>query len=141
MSETAITDHAGLNVLPLATCLERLASVPVGRIGFVAAGEVEILPVNHVVDGQSVVVRTGMGTKLSGAVTGYPITFEADAYDALGRTGWSVVIHGSGEVVEDEANIRRLAALDVQPWAGGDKPYWIRIRPFSVTGRELPAGS
>jgi nitroimidazol reductase NimA-like FMN-containing flavoprotein (pyridoxamine 5'-phosphate oxidase superfamily) len=140
MSETAApTDHAGLDILTLASCLERLATVPVGRVGFVAAGEVEILPVNHVVDGQTVAFRTGIGSKLSAAITGYPVTFEADAYDAAGQAGWSVVIHGSGDVVEDEAEIARLSALGPHGWEGGDRPYWIRIRPFSITGRELPA--
>ena len=136
MSESAAhTDHAGLGVLPLETCLEKLASVPVGRVGFLAAGEVEILPVNHVVDVQSVVFRTGIGSKLTGACVGYPITFEADAHDAYGRYGWSVVVHGHAEVVEDEAEILRLTRMAPGGWDGGDRPYWIRIRPFSVTGR------
>ena len=30
------TDHAGLEVLPFDVCLRLLASVPVGRVGFVA---------------------------------------------------------------------------------------------------------
>jgi nitroimidazol reductase NimA-like FMN-containing flavoprotein (pyridoxamine 5'-phosphate oxidase superfamily) len=143
MSETAgvHTDHAGLSVLPFETCLEKLASVPVGRVGFMAAGEVEILPVNHIVDGQTVVFRTGIGSKLTGACIGYPITFEADAYDALGEHGWSVVVHGQGEVVESEAEIRRLNGMRPLGWEGGDRPYWIRIRPFSVTGRRVPGHS
>ena len=52
------TDHAGLEILPFDECLRLLASVPVGRVGFVADGEVVILPVNHVVDGQDVIFRT-----------------------------------------------------------------------------------
>ena len=55
------TDHAGLEVLPSDTCLELLAAVPVGRIGFFAGGELVILPVNHLVDGQDVVFRTAAG--------------------------------------------------------------------------------
>jgi uncharacterized protein len=137
--KTVSTDHAGMDILPLGTCLERLASVPVGRIGFMSAGEVEILPVNHVVDGQCVAFRTGIGSKLSGAVIGYPLTFEADGYDENGERGWSVVIHGDAEVVEDDAEAARLAALWPRGWHGGDRPYWIRIRPFSITGRQLPA--
>lgn len=128
-----------MDILPYDVCLERLASVPVGRVGFVAAGEVEILPVNHVVDGQNVAFRTGIGSKLSGACLGFPITFEADGYDASGTSGWSVVIHGTAEVVEDDAEARRLSdALGHRGWKGGDRPYLIRIRPFSVTGRQLP---
>jgi uncharacterized protein len=134
----ALTDHAGLGILDLPACLERLASVPVGRVGFMMAGEVEVLPVNHVVDGQAVAFRTGIGSKLSGACVGYPIAFEADGYDERGENGWSVIIHGHAEVVEDDAGIARLAAM-AHGWDGGDRPYWIRIRPFSITGRQLPA--
>lgn len=132
------TDHAGLGVLSFETCLEKLASVPVGRVGFLAAGEVEILPVNHVLDGQTVVFRTGVGSKLTGACIGYPVTFEADAYDARGGHGWSVVVHGHAEVVESGEEIRRLEGMRPGGWEGGDRPYWIRIRPFSVTGRRVP---
>lgn len=147
MSETAASasgtragqDHAGLEVLTLETCLDRLASVPVGRVGLVVAGEVEILPVNHVRDGQCVAFRTGVGSKLSGASVGYPVTFEVDDYDDRGETGWSVIIHGHAEVVEDDAEAARLAALGTHGWKGGDRPYWVRIRPFSITGRQLPA--
>lgn len=146
MSETAPStsgmnagqDHAGLEVLTLETCLDRLASVPVGRVGLLVAGEVEILPVNHVMDGQSVAFRTGVGSKLSGASVGYPVTFEVDSYDAGGETGWSVVVHGHAEVVEDDAEVARLTALGTRGWKGGDRPYWVRIRPFSVSGRQLP---
>lgn len=131
-------DHAGLEVLTLETCLDRLASVPVGRVGLLVAGEVEILPVNHVMDGQCVAFRTGVGSKLSGASIGYPVTFEADDYDDDGETGWSVIIHGEAEVVEDDAEVARLTALGLRGWKGGDGPYWVRIHPFSITGRQLP---
>ncbi len=53
------TDRAGLEILHLGDCFLLLKSVPVGRIGFVAGGEVVILPVNFLVDGQDVVFRTG----------------------------------------------------------------------------------
>ena len=61
------TDHAGLEILPFDECLRLLASVPVGRVGFFADGEIVVLPVNHVVDGHDVVFRTAYGSKLSAA--------------------------------------------------------------------------
>jgi hypothetical protein len=57
------TDHARLEILPFDECLRLLASIPVGRAGFVADGEVVVLPVNHVVDGQDVIFRTAHGSK------------------------------------------------------------------------------
>ena len=138
---SAQTDHAGLEVLAFEACLDKLASVPVGRVGFLSAGEVEILPVNHMLDGRSVVFRTAEGSKLAGAGVGYPLTFEADKYDAAAEAGWSVVVHGHAEVVDDDAEISRLDRLGLRPWGGTERPYWIRIRPLSVTGRQIPSAA
>ena len=49
MSKLA-TDQAGLEILHLGDCFGLLESVPVGRIAFLAGGEVVILPVNIVDD-------------------------------------------------------------------------------------------
>ena len=45
------TDHAGLEILSFDRCLELLATVPVGRVGFLADGEIVVLPVNYLMDG------------------------------------------------------------------------------------------
>jgi len=133
-------DHADLEILPFADCLRLLASVPVGRVGFLADGEIVILPVNHLMDGLDVIFRTGSGSKLCSVDGKNLIGFEADHYDAMTRSGWSVVISGFTEVVESDAEIDRFERLGLQSW-GGDAardPHWIRIRPTSVTGRRTP---
>ena len=133
-------DHAGLETLDFDTCLRLLASVPVGRVGFVADGEVQILPVNHLVDGQDVVFRTAHGAKLSVAEGGNSITFEADAYDERAHSGWSVVVTGRAEPVDSDAEIERLRDRGLRPWVTTvARPYSIRIRPSAVTGRRTPA--
>lgn len=137
------TDHAGLEIVPFDECLRLLASVPVGRIGFVADGEVVVLPVNHLVDGQDVIFRTAYGSKLSAASGQNRAAFEADYYNEQTRSGWSVLVNGRAEVVDAEADIQRLglsmSRLDVYPWIPGVRhPFWIRIRPTSVSGRRTP---
>jgi len=133
------TDHAGLEVLPFDTCLGLLASVPVGRIGFVSDGELVILPVNHLMDGRHVVFRTAAGSKLSAAENGGLVAFEADSYDDLDRSGWSVVVSGFAEVIDDDAETGRLSSLGLHPWSTAiEHPFWIRIRPVSVSGRRTP---
>ena len=130
------TDRAGLEILPFAECLRLLGTVPVGRVGFLSAGEVVILPVNHVADGQSVVFRSNHGSKLSSVGGKNLVGFEADDYDPRTRSGWSVVLSGFTEVVEDDSEIRRLQDLGLESWGGaGADASWIRIRPTSVTGR------
>jgi uncharacterized protein len=133
------TDHAGLETLPFDVCLRLLASVPVGRVGFYADGEVVLLPVNHAVDGQDVVFRTAGGSKLTAAEEQDLVAFEADSYDPQTRSGWSVLVTGRATVVYDEAEVSRLSRLDLHPWAAGvEHPFWVRIRPTSVTGRRTP---
>ena len=46
---------------------------------------------------------------------------------------------GRAAVVYDEAETQRLGLLGLLPWACGvEHPFWIRIRPTSVTGRRIP---
>jgi hypothetical protein len=136
---TALADHAGLEPLPPDVCLRLLGSVPVGRVSFCTDGEMVTLPVNHVVDGQDVVFRTNRGSKLSAAERQDHVAFEADDYDPRTRTGWSVLIKGRAEVIHEDSEIQRLSHLGLYPWVTAvDRPFWIRIRPASVTGRQTP---
>jgi len=135
-------DHAGLETLSFDTCLRLLASVPLGRVGFIADGEVQVLPVNHMVDGQDVVFRTASGSKLYAADGQRPVTFEADDYDERTHSGWSVVVSGRAEPVDEDTEISRLAATGLRPWVTTvERPFWVRIRPNSVTGRRTPRAS
>jgi nitroimidazol reductase NimA-like FMN-containing flavoprotein (pyridoxamine 5'-phosphate oxidase superfamily) len=133
------TDHAGLETLPFDACLRLLASVPIGHIGFYADGEVVLLPVNHAVDGQTVVFRTAGGSKLTAAQEQDLVAFEADDYDLQTRSGWSVLVTGRARVVYDEAEVGLLNRLNLHPWATAvEHPFWVRIHPTSVTGRRTP---
>jgi uncharacterized protein len=135
------TDHAGLETLPFDVCLRLLASVPIGRGGFCADGEIVILPVNHAVDGHDVVFRTAGGSKLTAAEDQDLIAFEADNYDLQTRSGWSILVSGRAFVVYDEAEVKSLNRLNLHPWATSvEHPFWVRIRPSSVTGRCTPGG-
>jgi uncharacterized protein len=133
------TDHAGLEILRFDECLRLLASVPVGRVGFFADGEIVVLPVNHVVDGHDVVFRTAYGSKLSAAGGQHLAAFEADHYNEQTRSGWSVLVSGRAEMVDAEADVQRLSRRGLHPWATAvQRPFWIRIRPTSVSGRQTP---
>jgi nitroimidazol reductase NimA-like FMN-containing flavoprotein (pyridoxamine 5'-phosphate oxidase superfamily) len=128
-------------MLPIEDCLRLLASVPVGRFGFHLDGEVVVMPVNHLVDGQNVVFRSARGSKLSAAESLGNVVFEADDYDANSRTGWSVLVNGRAEVVYDDTETRALDARGLDPWASAvDRPFWVRVRPTSISGRLISGG-
>ena len=132
-------DHAGLESLPTDVCLQLLESVPVGRVSFCTGGDVVTLPVNHVIDGQDIAFRTDRGSKLSASERQDFVAFEADDYDPKTRTGWSVLIKGRAEVVHEDSEIQRLSQLGLRPWVTAvEHPFWIRIRPASITGRHTP---
>ena len=63
-------------------CWDLLASTPVGRIGVLVDSAPEIYPVNHAVDGQTIVFRTERGEKLRGLDRSPSVCFEVDGYDA-----------------------------------------------------------
>ncbi|MGZ4666844.1 MAG: pyridoxamine 5'-phosphate oxidase family protein [Frankiaceae bacterium] len=131
-------DHAGLAVLPFDECIRLIGATPVGRVAFAMAGEIEIMPVNHTLDGTTVVFRTATGSKLTAATQASVVAFEVDSWDAVIRDGWSVVVHGRAEQVTDRDQLRRLEALTLRPWADAvERPQWVRILPDAVTGRRV----
>ena len=131
-------DWAGLEVLSVDQCIERLRSAPIGRLGFLEAGEPVILPVNYAWHERTIVFRTAQGGKLSAAVRARPVCFEVDAWDDASRSGWSVVAKGSAEEVIDEDEVAALNTLGVRPWSRPAlRVHWVRIRVGELTGREL----
>jgi nitroimidazol reductase NimA-like FMN-containing flavoprotein (pyridoxamine 5'-phosphate oxidase superfamily) len=129
-------DRNGLEVLDRPECLRLLKSTPVGRIGFSSGALPAILPVNFVVDGDRVLVRTGPGSKLDAAVRHAVVAFEADAIDEDHRVGWSVVATGRArEVGPDEAG--RLDLPDVDRWAPEGNGRLVAISLDVMSGRRL----
>ena len=134
------TDQLGLEILHLGDCFRLLTSVSIGRIAFTSGGEVLVLPVIFLVDGQDVVFRAKVGSKLASVEVGQYVAFEVDAYDAAAGTGWSVVARGLAEV-QSEAEGARLDTLGMKTWGGpAEERAWVRIRPASITGRQMAAG-
>ena len=128
------TDHAGLEVLTYDECVERLQHSQVGRLAFLADGEVQIFPVNYRWHEGAVVFRTAPGTKLDAAFFKKVAAFEIDGWDSVFETGWSVVVKGLVKAVDPTPD---MESLDLRPWAGPGRDDWVRIRPDEVTGRRI----
>lgn len=115
----------------------RLAGAEVGRLATVMAGEPDIVPVNFVVDGRTIVFRTAEGSKLLSLTVHPAVAFEADGWDAAG--GWSVVAKGTAaEVTGSERD--RLETLPLRPFVPTVKVHYIRIEVESISGREFAFG-
>ncbi len=135
-------DSAGLEVLSREESLALLASVPVGRVVYTDRALPAILPVNYVLDDDSVVFRTGAGSKLAVATREAVVAFEADSFDEATRSGWSVMVLGRSRVVEDAEEIDRLAKLDLRTWVPANRQHFVKIEISQVSGRRLqPQGA
>jgi uncharacterized protein len=118
-------------------CRRLLAEHPLGRLAIVEFGGPMIFPVNYVFDQDLVVFRTDPGTKLDAAKERESVAFEVDAADASTRTGWSVVVRGTLADITDPAQLARVRALPLYPWAPGEKTRYVRVRPASISGRRI----
>lgn len=130
-------DHARMEVLGSEESFALLASVPVGRIAFVADGKPQVFPINFAVDGTHIVFRSALGSKLDAAEMGRRVAFEADQWDQSTRSGWSVVANGKIRPITDSDRIARLEQLDFEPWLAEGPMGWIDILVEDISGRRL----
>ncbi|MFI6871762.1 pyridoxamine 5'-phosphate oxidase family protein [Nocardia sp. NPDC050406] len=124
-----------LRELPAAEALRRLANIAYGRIVFSRRGLPVIRPVNHLMDGDTVVIRAHLGASLLRG-DGQVVAFEADDFDETTRRGWSVIVTGVARVVFDPEQVRRYEDL-LDPWITLPADHVIRIEAEIVTGVEL----
>ncbi|MBO0812130.1 MAG: pyridoxamine 5'-phosphate oxidase family protein [Microlunatus sp.] len=115
-------------------CWELVDAASVGRLGFVADGDVKIIPVNYLVD-VDVIIRTlpeGIVARLSGT----RVTFEVDYHSPEG-VGWSVLMHGPLQPLPaDEADLVNRWNR-VLPWAGGDRSLFLSFIADTIDGRRV----
>jgi nitroimidazol reductase NimA-like FMN-containing flavoprotein (pyridoxamine 5'-phosphate oxidase superfamily) len=133
--------QAGPGVLCSVTpeeCYELLSDCVVGRLAYVArAGVPDIVPVNYVLDGRDILIRSGPGPKLQAAERRDVVAFEVDDIDVASRSGLSVVVVGRARRMSPDDRRRLDSPLDPTPWALGPRHELIRIQPTRVTGRRL----
>lgn len=119
------------------TCWRLLRASPVARLAVNVGGHPDIFPVNFVVDGDSIVFRTGAGTKLAGAVLTGDVALEIDGEQDGGQTVWSVVVKGHAREIVNMHERYRVEELPLRPWVESEKPAFVRVEPNSVTGRHF----
>ena len=125
-------------VLQPEECWQLLKSAVVGRLAVAVAGEVDIFPVNYVIDGGALLFRTAEGTKLVEVVISGRLAFEVDGLDPAAGEAWSVVVKGRGEVLDNFDEIYHAQDLSLHPWHAPDrKERFVRIVPERLSGRRF----
>lgn len=128
--------------LPRGEALRLIGTVPLGRVVFTRHALPAVRPVNHLLDGEDIVLRVHDGGALAALATpsdgaGVVVAYETDDIDTRTRLGWSVVVTGYARPVTDPA---QAAAYEdrLRPWVLARQPCRVvRIRPDLVTGFRL----
>ncbi|MBG6053919.1 nitroimidazol reductase NimA-like FMN-containing flavoprotein (pyridoxamine 5'-phosphate oxidase superfamily) [Salinibacterium sp. CAN_S4] len=115
-----------------------LDRTPMGRLAVAAAGELDIFPVNYIVDESSILFRTAAGTKLVELTVNAAVAFEIDGFDET--TAWSVVVKGRAARLDRQAEIDRADTLPLTPWIPTLKYTYVRVTPTSLSGRSFRRG-
>jgi uncharacterized protein len=124
-------------ILDVQGCWELLRGVSLGRLAVWSEDHPEIFPLTYLIDRQTVVFRTGPGTKLTAALCGAPVALEADGVDPRSNVAWSVVVKGPATLVDKSSGFLASAAHRLLPWESGSKDHFVRITPEGVTGRRF----
>ena len=127
-----------MTVLDDAACWERLATQQVGRLVTHVGDLVDVVPINFVVDGESIVFRTASGSKLAGLTVNNAVAFEVDEIGE--ERGWSVVLHGRAHALETEAEIAAAEKLPLRPYVPTLKPTFVRVVVETLSGRAYEFG-
>lgn len=127
-------DHDTVTELSLDECWELLRAHAMGRLAFHLADQVNITPINYVVDKDTLLFRTAAGSKLLGVVMNENVAFEIDGES--GHAAWSVIVRGTAKLL-DEFAAHRADDLPLRPWVGSYKYNVVEITPTAITGRRF----
>jgi Pyridoxamine 5'-phosphate oxidase len=69
------------------------------------------------------------------------VSFDVDHIDDALSEGWSVLASGTASLITDPAVLGQVAALAVEPWAGGQRDACVRIVVREISGRRIRAAA
>jgi uncharacterized protein len=117
-------------------CVALLSEEKIGRAVFTERALPAVVPVTFAIYNDAVVMCTSADTRLAAAASRGVLAFQADAIDPSTRGGWSVVVVGVAELVDDPVEQARIR-LVLEPWVPGQNEVFIRLPLKVVTGRRI----
>ena len=115
-------------------CLELLGAMSVGRIAYTTDDGPRVLPVNYVLEGESVVFRTVSDGEVYRHALETTCAFEIDEFY---QSGWSVLAVGGLQLLTEEEFARLQFGKIPKPWAAGPRGMFVRLPCVQLTGRRV----
>jgi transcriptional regulator with XRE-family HTH domain len=119
-------------------CLALIGPGGVGRMLFVEPDRGPVaIPVNYRMDGDDVVFRTAVGTRMAENLRQANVSFDVDHLDDALAEGWSVLLTGTASVITEPDELDFAQSLGIEPWAGDDRQTYVRLQVRQITGRAI----
>ena len=128
--------HPSLDTLEREHCDAHLAAGGVGRIVYSSDRGPVAIPVNFEFTEGEIIFSTDEA-KADRLAKLPMVGFEIDRVDETFSEGWSVLVSGPARRVVDADELQRVASLDLEAWAGGDRHAVVKVAPVTVTGRVI----
>lgn len=120
--------------------LELLATNNFGRLVVHTGDDIDLFPVNYVVNDGKVYFRTAEGTKLASLLMDKRVLFEADEVNEDHTEAWSVIVKGNARILQTTEEIHAAEDLPLEPWLPTLKYNFVEITPGEVSGRKFQLG-
>jgi nitroimidazol reductase NimA-like FMN-containing flavoprotein (pyridoxamine 5'-phosphate oxidase superfamily) len=110
----------------------------VGRVAFVDAdGTLQLVPVNYrELDGDVFWLTLSDGV-IARSTAADQVAFQVDHHDDTNQDGWSILVRGRAEVVDDADLHAALVERGLRPWASGARTTLVRLRVAAISGRRV----
>jgi nitroimidazol reductase NimA-like FMN-containing flavoprotein (pyridoxamine 5'-phosphate oxidase superfamily) len=133
-----VSQLTDIETLTTDECLRLLASQQIGRLAVPDDKGVHIFPVNYLVDGVAIAIRTEANALIRSAPL-HRVELEVDHIDPDDATGWAVVTDGTAQLITDALDTvsEHTRALTFPNWSQRGKPEWLRIAFTRVAGVRL----
>jgi uncharacterized protein len=118
-------------------CMRLLAAKSVGRIAICDASGPVVVPVNYVFYDAVVLFRTSAHSTVAAHLKDAPASFQVDEVDDYLQSGWSVLVRGRAEYVENPEDLPHERFTVPEPWADGARQLYVRVVPDQFTGRRV----
>ncbi len=124
-------------------CVRLLGAGRVGRLAYTGREGPAVVPVVYKLHQGSIVFHPSQGTfteqdlRTGIAHANYKVAFEIDQIDPDARGGWAVLVVGSAQHVDSEAERASIigAGADPWPWPEAEAAHLMRVQPTRITGR------
>jgi nitroimidazol reductase NimA-like FMN-containing flavoprotein (pyridoxamine 5'-phosphate oxidase superfamily) len=119
-------------------CWQLLREASLGRVVFTMNALPAIRPVNHIVEDETIIIRSQLGSAITGHASrdGAVVCYEADEIDPVGHIGWTVIATGIARLVRDPSLVDRYQRA-LESWAERTADQVIAIAPEMLSGVRL----